>query len=249
MNRAFDYQLGPPVGYRACLGLIVLQSDETLEYELRQMLPASGVGLYTTRIKSAPSVSHDTLAAMRGELPAAASLLPTALEYACVGYGCTSGTSVIGAKQVNQIITENCAAQAVTEPVSALLAACERLGVSRLAFLSPYVEDVSFALRRTIAGAGITTDIFGSFNEASETKVAHIDRHSIIAAAQALYDSKKCDAIFISCTNLQTLDVICEIEQTCGCPVLSSNLVLGWHMMLHAALLPAPHIGGQLFCA
>ena len=39
-------------------------------------------------------------------------------------------------------------------------------------------------------------------------------------------------------TNLQTLDVITEIEARCGCPVWSSNLVLGWHMMQQAHLVP-----------
>ncbi|MDB4085456.1 Asp/Glu racemase, partial [Amylibacter sp.] len=38
------------------------------------------------------------------------------------------------------------------------------------------------------------------------------------------------DAIFLSCTNLNTLSVIKSIEEKIGKPVLSSNQVLAWHM-------------------
>ncbi|GIR77567.1 MAG: hypothetical protein CM15mP80_01920 [Alphaproteobacteria bacterium] len=41
----FPYEHGRPVGYNAQMGLIVLQSDETLEYELRRIFPEDGVAL------------------------------------------------------------------------------------------------------------------------------------------------------------------------------------------------------------
>ena len=40
-----------------------------------------------------------------------------------------------------------------------------------------------------------------------------------------------CDAVFLSCTNLRTLNVIPEIEARIGKPVLSSNQVLAWHLL------------------
>ena len=39
----FPFEHGRPVGYNAQMGLIVLQSDETLEYELRRIFPEDGV--------------------------------------------------------------------------------------------------------------------------------------------------------------------------------------------------------------
>ena len=232
----FTYETGRPVGYNAQLGLIVLQSDETLEYELRQILPEDGVALYTARIPSAQQVSKDSLARMADSLKKTAALLPPELRYKVVGYGCTSGTAVIGAKTVSKQVIAGCHTAAVTEPLTALISACREKGIRRLAVLSPYVEAVSTTLRQRLFTAGIETPQFGSFNEANETAVAHISSGSVAAAATALFQCGGCEAIFISCTNLQTLDVISKIEQQCSCPVWSSNLVLGWHMLKTAGL-------------
>jgi maleate isomerase len=97
---------------------------------------------------------------------------------------------------------------------------------------------VSAQLRTRLGDAGIQTPQFGSFNEASETKVAHIAPESVLEAAVSLYQRGGCEAIFLSCTNLQTLDVLAEIEARCGCRVFSSNLVLAWHMLTLAGLAP-----------
>ena len=232
----FPYERGRAAGYNAQLGLIVLQSDETLEYELRRILPEDGVALYTARIPSAQKVSTDSLAEMATSLTNTAALLPPELRYKVVGYGCTSGTAVIGAKVVANQIKAACHAETVTEPLTALISTCHEKGVGRLAVLSPYVEDVSAMLRQRLRSAGIETPQFGSFNEANESTVAHISAGSVAAAATALFQRGGCEAIFISCTNLQTLDVIAEIEKQCSCPVWSSNLILGWHMLKKAGL-------------
>ena len=232
----FPYESGRPVGYNAQLGLIVLQSDETLEYELRKILPEDGVALYTARIPSAQQVSSDSLATMAASLKNTAALLPPELQYKVVGYGCTSGTAVIGAEAVADQVKAGCHTADVTEPLTALISACHEKGVRRLAILSPYVEDVSATLRQRLRNAGIETPQFGSFNESNETAVAHISADSVATGATALFQRGGCEAIFISCTNLQTLDVITEIEKQCNCPVWSSNLVLGWHMLKTAGL-------------
>ena len=244
----FPYKLGRAVGYKAQLGLIVLQSDETLEYELRRILPEDGVALYTVRTPSARHVSTAGLSRMANSLTNTAKLLPPELQYKVVGYGCTSGTAVIGAKIVAEQIKAGCHTSAVTDPLTALISACHEKGVKRLAVLSPYVEDVSATLRQRLYSADIETSQFGSFNEANETAVAHISGDSVAAAATALFQRGRSEAIFISCTNLQTLDVIAEIERRCGCPVWSSNLVLGWHMLKTAGLIARSPEIGTLLC-
>jgi len=212
------------------LGLVVLQSDETIEDDFRRILPRHHVSFHVSRVPSGLEVTRDTLGQMRDGLPTAAGLFPTSIRFHAVGYGCTSGTSVIGADAVARLITSACSTAHVTEPVTALLAACAALGVRRLGFLSPYIEDVSSGLRQVLHDHGIETPVFGSFNEAEEAKVARIDEPSITHAAIQLGQSPSVDALFMSCTNLKTLGVIGQIEQAISKPVLSSNQVLIWHM-------------------
>lgn len=217
------------------LGLIALQVDQTIEADLRRILPETSE-LYVSRVPSGAEVTPDSLSRMAAHLTGAAALLPPQVRYAVVGYGCTSGTAQIGARHVAAQVREGVSADRVTEPVSALVAACRALGVRRLAMLSPYVAAVSQRLRATLAGEGVETPVFGSFDEAEEARVARIDTASVMSAARDLAAGADVDALFISCTNLRTLDVIAPLEAELDLPVLSSNLVLGWQMRHLAGL-------------
>lgn len=231
----FTYTLQPALAQAATLGLIVLKADETIEVDFRRLLPPD-VALHVSRVESDAAVTPESLIKMKDRITGAAALLPDASAFDSVGYACTSGTTIIGIDTVAARINAGCATQATTNPVDALVAACARLHVGRLAILSPYVASVSDALRALLADCGIETPAIGSFNQADEASVARIDQASIINAATALCAPANVDALFISCTNLRALDAIKPIQQTTGLPVLSSNTVLAWHMLHQAGV-------------
>lgn len=214
----------------APLGLIVLQTDETIEPEFAKLFAENPAPRYVSRIASAASVSTDSLAEMERLLPAAADLLPKARPYKVVGYGCTSASSVIGSERVEQMVQQTCDVVTVTNPLRAAIACAADQGVSKFALLSPYVEEVNEPLRAAFAKGGISTDVFGTFGEAEEAKVVRISTKSIVEAACNLGADSQVDAVFLSCTNLRTLDAIDQIREKIGKPVLSSNQSLAWHM-------------------
>ena len=236
MSQFYPYQLGDNLQHHARLGLVVLQTDETIEHDLHRMLPPVHATIYATRVPSSPEVTKETLAQMAKELPAVAGLLPNSFTYQAVGYGCTSGTAVIGAQRIEELVKQGCQTKSVSNPLSALIAACQQLGIKRLAFLSPYLESVSDHLRARVHEADIATPLFATFNEEQEANVARITGDSIIDAAVDLGLQDDCDGVFLSCTNLRTLDVISEIETKINKPVLSSNQVLAWHLAQLAGL-------------
>lgn len=213
----------------APMGVVVLQADETLEHDFRRLLP-SGAEFLVTRIPSSPQVSPEGLAAMENDLTAAAGLLPRGTRFSVVGFGCTSGAAQIGSADVAARTRAGVSAAEVTDPVTALIAACRELKIRRLALVSPYVEPVSAWLMTVLSRAGIEISAFASFNEASEARVVRIAPTSIAEAAATTAARATCDAVFLSCTNLRTLDILASSERTLGVPVLSSNLVLAWHM-------------------
>mgnify|MGYP006170772109 FL=1 len=223
------YELGLPVGSRSKLGLIVLQADETIEFEFWRLISGLDLALHVSRISSSSKVSQDTLMAMKKELTKAASLFPTKSKFDIVGYACTSASSVIGSETVSKMIKKGCDTRVVCNPISSLIEACKYMKVSDILFLSPYVFDVSNRLIDEIQSYGITINVVGSFNEEIEQNVARIKPRSIVEAVRELYSGQA--AIFISCTNLQTLDVIEAIEQEFNCVCFSSNQVLIWNMV------------------
>jgi maleate isomerase len=228
------------------IGLIVLQADETLERDLRLLLP-DDLEFLVSRVPSATSVSSESLQAMASDLTQAASLLPVGANLSAVGYGCTSGTAQIGAARIANLIQAGIQTPTVTEPVSALIAACAHLGVTRIGLISPYVSSVSDQLRVVLADAGIRVAHFASFDEPTEERVVRISPASITAAAITMAHAEDCDAVFLSCTNLRTLDVIERIETQIGKPVLSSNQVLAWHLCRLLDIAPQQPQFGRLF--
>ena len=75
--------------------------------------------------------------------------------------------------------------------------------------------------------------------------MARIDPASIRAAALSV--GAGADAVFLSCTNLRTLDIIEDLETDLGKPVLSSNQVLAWHMAKLAGISDGCSGPGRLF--
>ena len=119
------------------VGLIVLQSDEVIERELRAWLPEH-VELLQTRIANDTHVSADTLCAMETELPRAAGLLPGGVDYSAIAYGCTSASTLIGEARVCELINSVLPEVAVTNPITALKTQLQSLGITRIALLTPY---------------------------------------------------------------------------------------------------------------
>ena len=224
-----SYELGLPIGYRSKLGLIVLQSDETIEYEFWELISGLNVAVHVSRISSDVNVSQDALIAMKKELTKAASLFPEKLRFGAVGYACTSASSLIGSDIVSIMIKKGCNAAEVCNPMSSLIEACKYKKINDLLFLTPYVPDVSKILIEEVHSHGIKTSVTGTFNEKSEQNVARIKPDSIVDAINELYSGQP--AIFISCTNLQTLCIIEEIEKKFDCMCFSSNQVLIWNML------------------
>lgn len=224
------------------IGLIVLQSDERIEQDFRRLLPLS-VNLYISRVQSSPDVTPETLQMMEAYIPAAARLLPRPVRFEAVGYGCTSATAQIGQARIAELLSDGALTKAVSDPLSALVAACGVLGVRRLGFLSPYIANVSSRLRTALSGHGIDSPVFGTFAEAEEQRVARISQQSLTDATSALARQGGIDAVFLSCTNLNTLDVIAPLERATGLPILSSNLVLTWHLCRLAGVRMAEGVG------
>ncbi|MEM6498164.1 MAG: Asp/Glu racemase [Pseudomonadota bacterium] len=227
---SYAYELLDDSDRRPTIGLVVLQTDETLEPDIHRYFPPSAADVYISRVPNAPDVTRETLADMANHIESSATLLPRSLSFDAVAYCCTSGSAVIGPNKVSALMNAGCRTAQVTDPVSALIHMCRKHDVKRLAFLSPYIESVSNILRDVMTEAGVETVAFGSFNEGEDAKVARIDPADTQRAAVELAKSTEVDAVFMSCTNLKTYDVLAEIEAEAGVPAFSSNSALAAHL-------------------
>ena len=117
-RRQMAHSLDGGLAARARIGLVVLSSDHTVEYEfhrIAQRLP--GVAVYGARIRNSPKITPESLAAMEGLIAQTADLILPGMPLDAVGYGCTSASMVIGEERVSEQRTAGFTSEKVRAPV------------------------------------------------------------------------------------------------------------------------------------
>ncbi|MET9200316.1 Asp/Glu/hydantoin racemase [Gordonia sp. NPDC003585] len=216
---------------------MVCPFDMALDRELWRWMPES-VSLYFTRtgfIDSPVDVelcrdlnNHAEIAAA---VRAVASVRPRAF-----GYACASGSFVYGlagAVELSNCMRAAGAAQAVTTS-EAMLRALDVLDVGRLAVATPYTSALTALLCDFVAESGRSVVAHAELGRDHEIwTIPYGATADLIRAA----DHPEADAIFVSCTNLWTYDILAEMEAELGKPVLSANQVTAWATLVDAGVL------------
>ena len=117
-----------------------------------------------------------------------------------------------------------------TTPVTAAIDGCKHLGLSKIALLTPYTDEVNQPILSFIQESGIEVLSMSTFNMDSDIDVALIPTEIIVQAAVKA-DHDEAEAIFLSCTALRSAECIAELEERLGKPVLTSNQAMLWRAL------------------
>jgi maleate isomerase len=110
----------------------------------------------------------------------------------------------------------------------ALLAALREIGARRVALVTPYTKSVTDSLEDFLGEAGIA--VTGRSYLGLTREIWRVPYRDVVdMAREAVVDVP--DALFISCTNLPTYDVIPQLEAELRMPVLSANQVTLWEAL------------------
>ena len=220
---------------------VVAPFDFALDRELWRWVP-DHVSLYMTRLPFFTTPVTVEMALACGDRRAVRRATRDVLtpEPGVVAYACTSGSFVDGAagEMVLRRTMLDAGAPAACTTSGALVEAIRVLGVSRIAIATPYVEPVTRRLVGFLAEHGVrTVSCEGLGLLGNIWRVTYAEVVDIVRAV----DSDEAQALFISCTNLPTYDLIEPLELALGKPVLTANQVTMW-AALRAIGLPA--VGG-----
>src|SRR4051812_40531184 len=207
---------------------VVAPYDFALDRELWRWVP-SDVSLHITRMPDASSavtmqmvlhISDPDLCARVAADVRAVSPLVTA-------YACTSGSFVRGLAGEAALVaamTQAGAPAAVTTS-GGLLAALRHLDLNRIATVTPYTADITAGLSGFLAEAGVEVVASAGLGLTADIWTVPYD---VTAGLVRDTDTADAEAVFISCTNLPTYDVIAVLEAELGKPVLTANQVTIW---------------------
>ena len=207
---------------------VVAPFDMELDGELWRWLP-SDVDLLMTRT---PFVDDGVTVEFVQELSDADALgaavrSVTAGRADVVTYACTSASFVGGLSGEAQI-RENMIAAGASEAFTtsgSLIAALRALDIERVSLATPYLPEVSAYLDTFLAEAGVATVRHESLGLDREIWAVKYKRTAALIRA---VDHPEAQAIFVSCTNLPTYDLIAPLEEELGKPILSANQVTMW---------------------
>jgi maleate isomerase len=221
----------------AAIGVIA-PFDFALDRELWRWVP-DHVDLHTTRLPYLPDPVTVGLAAALGNPHGVRRATRDLLTPApgVIAYACTSGSFVDGAAGEAALVAGmlDAGAPAAVTTSGALVGACIDLGVRRLAVMTPYIDEVTDRLVSFLAEFGITTAARRGMGLLGGIwKVTYAD---VVQAALSM-DLASAEALFISCTNVPTYDIVEPLRQQLGVPVLTANQVT-MHAALRSAVPPA----------
>lgn len=235
-------------GWRGRIGLLVPAVNTVVEPEFARIVP-EGVGVYAERLsqpRSTELAGNEDL--VRDAERAARSLSRARVDV--IAFACTSASFFEGVKAelcLHDTIARAAKASAVTA-IGAVTEALRVLNVRRVVLATPYTAEVNaleeaFLRSRgyqVLAMCGLNTHDAFDIGLVSDARVYRLVRELVQPEAEG---------IFISCTNLPTLDVIARLEADTGLPVVTSNQALAWACLRRLHVPPGRDDIGRLFYA
>ena len=213
-------------GWRGKIGMLVPSVNTVAEPEFNRIKP-EGVALYASRMLNYRADEEDARA-MTGHAERATSELARA-RVDSVAFVCTA-SSFVGGEEWEIDLKRNIEKVSGVPVVStsgAIVEAFRVLGFRRVVMFTPYPK----ALNKLEVG------FFESkgFEVLAERGLGIEDPYDIgMVEPEQVYRNVRellvpeADGIFVSCTNLRTIDVAEELELDTGKPFVSSNLATFW---------------------
>ena len=144
-----------------------------------------------------------------------------------VAYLCSSGSFIHGPEheaRLRTAIREAGAPEAVTSS-GALAEALTALDLRRISVITPYDTPLTERLVDFLAALGV--EVVTAQHLGLGGGIWRVNYRTVAALVEAA-DDPASEAIFVSCTNLPTYDIIEPLERELGKPVLTANQLTVW---------------------
>ncbi|MGO1119177.1 maleate cis-trans isomerase family protein [Rhodovibrionaceae bacterium A322] len=219
---------------RAKIGFVLLASEQTIQDDVMAFRPP-GVGMHFARLISPDEITNATLQAQIDQLAGcASSMLPDgSLDVIC--YGCTSGSLVMGEKQVLTELSKGAPNARPTSLITSVIRAMRQLQARKIVVATPYLDEINQREKDYLEAAGFDVLTIQGLNLEKDSDMVRVTPAFIRDFALSL-DQSDADAIFVSCGALRSLEVIGEIERLSGKPAICSNQAMIWDCLRLAGL-------------
>ena len=213
------------------IGLICPSTNTSIEPEFHRMAP-QGLAIHVARAfqdgPQAPALYRQIAENVEG---AARDLGSAGVD--AIAFGCTSCTYFFPGDVLSEAMTRMTGAPAVLT-ADAVVEGLRALDARRIALATPRTDFVNRRETEWLAEHGfdvVSVEGLGLGKTASERAgIGRVPLETTCELARRV-DRPEADAVFISCTNLPSLDLIEDLEAELGKPVVTSNQATFWRCL------------------
>jgi maleate isomerase len=213
-------------GWRGRIGLMIPSSNTTMEPEFYRLAP-EGVSIHTARMHLVEATPEELMEMERYSEEAARELMDAGINI--LVYGCTTGSLIGGLGFDLKLISklESLSGLPVVATARAVIEALERLKVSNIVVATPYIDSLNIKEREFLEGNGFKVLKIRGLNIRRNLDIGRQDPTVAYRLVKEVF-IQEAEAVFISCTNFRTIEVIDILERELKRPVVTSNQATMW---------------------
>jgi len=200
-----------------------------MEHEFNVMRPRDAT-VHVARMRLR-EVTLSKLKGMKKEIEPAALRLSDA-KVDVIGFGCTSGSLFLGLGHDQEIVTkiEKATGIPAVATAGAVVDALKALKLSRISVATPYTEEINPLEKRFLEKNGLVIQKMKGLGIKDNLKIGEQSPQTVYELVKEV-DTAQSDGVFVSCTNIRTIEVIGRLEEELKKPVVSSNTATLWAML------------------
>ena len=214
-------------GWRARIGVIYPGAGFHHIADFRRLAP-KGVALGAAAVPRHKDDSVESMLKLDEKVVETARIL-AASEPDIIGWFCTAGSFLKGKGYNERLVAEMQQATGVrcTTTSSAVVAALRHLHIRKLSMCTPYPIPVNVIEQKFLEDHGFQVLVCDGLDLMDNNIIVHLSPNVLYRLAKSV-DTPESEGIFLSCTGLDTLDMIEALEQDIGKPVITSNQASFW---------------------
>ena len=206
---------------RAKLGFILMSTDLAAESDFFDIVPKD-IAIHVTRLKTDDHTTNETLSKHIEYMADAASRIQPDVKPNVISYSCTSGSIIIGEEKIMDEIKKGAPYAIPMTLVTGVVDALRELQIKKIVVGTPYLDEINTKEAEFLYKKGFEIINIQGLNLTKGIEFGRVTPEYWKKFALEL-DDINADAIFLSCGGIRTVEVIHEIENITGKPVITSN--------------------------
>ncbi len=233
-------------GWRARIGVITPAIGMAVTADFHKFAP-DGVAMVLTPVSE--PLTEDSVEQLEkvGDFVAEAArkLLPAKVDV--IVWNTSTGSLMKGYGYDKELIKRMEAATGVpcTTASTAMLEAFAKFGVKKVCIAMPYIDAVNEREKKFLEDNGVQVLRYKGLQLLPIGDILDVPAFTLYKLAKEV-DLPEADAIFISCAGMSATDIIEDLEQDLGKPVMSTNQVSLWNGLRKAKIGEPIHGYGRL---